>query len=141
MDKKIIIAIISLLIVVGVVTFLMIENSIPEKTTISLYDDNEQNSIAHIINNYKDYPNVDNETIKWLKSLDNSYVALNMLSGGYVIMKRDEANKITYEEDPSVNSQVIIKGYVKKSYILSDSLIEVSLIEDVEFVNRTAIYH
>ncbi|MDR0911434.1 MAG: hypothetical protein LBM96_02395 [Methanobrevibacter sp.] len=137
----IILAIVVIIAVAGVAGYFVLSGTTnpPTKTTIDLYN-NEQNSIDSLINAYKSNPDVDNETIKWLESLDSSYVTLMVLGGGvngHVVMKRDEANKIPNDNDTSVMSKVVIEGYVKETHHLAYS--DVSLIEDVKFIGRQPI--
>jgi hypothetical protein len=143
MDKKIIGLIIVIIIgVVAVSGCIGNSDSSPAtKTTIDLYN-NDQKSIGSLINTYKNHPNVDNETIKWLESLDSSYVVLDVLGGGvngFVVMKRDEANKIPNDNDTSVMTKVVITGYIKETHNLAGSYSDINLIEDVEFVERKPI--
>lgn len=141
--KYILIGIVAVVAVVGAIGYFVLSETAnpPTKTTIDLYN-NEQNSIDSLINTYKNNPNVDNETITWLESLDSSYVMLNVLSGGvngYVIMKRDEANKIPNDNDTSVMTKVVIRGHIKDTHNLAGSYTDVALIENVEFVGREPI--
>ena len=145
MEQKsiIIIALVAIIVILGgVVGYFVLSDTVTPstKTTIDLYN-NQQNSVDSIINIYKNNPRVDNDTIKWLESLDSSYVILNVLDGGvsgFVVMKRDEANKIPNDNDTSVMTKVVIEGYVKESHSL-DGISDVNLIEEVEFVKRQPI--
>ncbi|MGL6299172.1 MAG: hypothetical protein ACRC1M_08405 [Methanobacteriaceae archaeon] len=126
--------------VVGILAFTLgnVVNP-PTKTTVDLYN-NEQNSIVSIVKLYKTNPMADNETIKWLESLDSSYVIMATLGGvnGYVVMKRDDANKIPTDNDTSTMTKVVIEGYVKEVHNL-DGISDVTLLEDVTFVKRQPI--
>lgn len=141
--KYIIIAIIAIVIVGGILAFTIGANmSTQSKTTVELYN-NDQNSISSKINEiespqspYKDM--VDNKTVEWLKSLDDSYVVLDGLNGFYV-MKREEANKIPNDNDTSIMTLVVIKGVVKETHNLGSGLPDYTLLDNVEFVNRKQI--
>ena len=140
--KIVIIVIIAVVVIVGgVIGYTLMTGELsPTKTTIDLYN-NEQKSVSRLIDLYKDDDNVDNETIKWLESFDSSYVVLEVLEGsdGFIIMKRDEANRIPSDNDTSIMTKVVIKALVKETHNLGTGLSDVSLVEKVEFVKRQAI--
>jgi len=153
MNKKIIIGVLVAVIIILIGTFAVFmgmtsnttSNVGATKTTIELYND-EKKSVDSIINtiedpNYRDKDKLNNETVNWLKSLDDSYVVLEVINGldGYVVMKRDEANKIPPDNDTSIMTVIVIKGFVKETHNLGAGLSDYTLIENVEFVNRRAL--
>ena len=157
MDKKIIIGIIALVVIVcGAIAYFTIAGTqqledaglVKSEFVVNFYSDNSQvHSIESEIESFKTNPylkdDVNNDTVKWIEGFgNNEYVYINCIGNYNLIIKRSDYDTLKSQIDTSGLAdfdyyKAVIKANVVETHSLGSGFKDIVYIQNIELINTT----